>query len=121
MGTCTNTRIYPKITFSKKVLIFTNTANFHLKSLNLHGEKIIFTKNVLIFVVFILIYTECSINEDFSRKCPLFSYGVLLLVDLFMYSYEAEFVQKLLFNKQKILAPYLHIADYVLISINTSV
>ena len=32
----------PKFTFSRKVLIFTNTANLHVKSLNFHGKTLNF-------------------------------------------------------------------------------
>ena len=64
----------PKFTFSREVLNFTNTANFHVKDLNFHGKSHNFYGKILIFADFILIFTECNKNQEFSQKCPLLSH-----------------------------------------------
>ena len=45
-------------------------------------KVIIFTEKVIIFADFILIFTECTKNQDFSRKYPLLSNFHLSLVNV---------------------------------------
>ena len=62
----------PKVNFFEKKSYLMNTVNFHVNN----GK-------LLIFMYFILIFTECTRNQEFSRKYLLLSHQCLTIVGMY--------------------------------------